>query len=157
MTWSSSTTRTGASLTLEPMSPVSLSTVRTSSTDAFSCLPPQRTIAYTEVLSLPCAGPPRDPRSRSTVARTGSPALLAIIRGGAAAGFASCADPKEYQTERASNGRRLGDLRLPTARVPALATGPAAVATGPAARPATVATRPATGLATGPAGLAPRA
>jgi hypothetical protein len=25
-----------------------LSTVRTSSTDAFSCLPPQRTIAYTE-------------------------------------------------------------------------------------------------------------
>jgi hypothetical protein len=31
--------------------------VRTSSTDAFSCLPPQRTIAYTEELSLCLCGP----------------------------------------------------------------------------------------------------
>src|SRR5579875_3896285 len=47
----SSTTRTAGSVTLAPTSPASLSTVRTSSTDAFSCLPPQRTIAYTECLS----------------------------------------------------------------------------------------------------------
>src|SRR5215831_8657549 len=61
MTLPSSTSSTAGSVTLEPTSPASLSTVRTSSTDAFSCLPPQRTIAYTEN-SLPCAGPPRDPR-----------------------------------------------------------------------------------------------
>ena len=48
ITLSSSTTSTAGSVTLEPTSPASLSTVRTSSTDAFSCLPPQRTIAYTE-------------------------------------------------------------------------------------------------------------
>src|SRR5580704_1555364 len=43
----SSTTSRAGSVMLDPTSPVSLSTVRTSSTDAFSCLPPQRTIAYT--------------------------------------------------------------------------------------------------------------
>src|SRR5580704_18017950 len=48
MTLSSSMTSTAGRVTLEPTSPASLSTVRTSSTDAFSCLPPQRTIAYTE-------------------------------------------------------------------------------------------------------------
>src|SRR5215472_17424652 len=48
MTLPSSTRSTAGSVTLEPTSPASLSTVRTSSTDAFSCLPPQRTIAYTE-------------------------------------------------------------------------------------------------------------
>src|SRR6266542_2476164 len=47
MTLSSSTTSTAGSVRLDPTSPASLSTVRTSSTDAFSCLPPQRTIAYT--------------------------------------------------------------------------------------------------------------
>src|ERR1700729_417549 len=48
MTLPSSITSTAGRVTLEPTSPASLSTVRTSSTDAFSCLPPQRTIAYTE-------------------------------------------------------------------------------------------------------------
>src|SRR5438876_985011 len=48
MTLPSSTTSTAGSVTLEPTSPASVSTVRTSSTAAFSCLPPQRTIAYTE-------------------------------------------------------------------------------------------------------------
>src|SRR4029077_11901361 len=43
-------TSTAGSVTLEPTSPASVSTVRTSSTAAFSCLPPQRTIAYTEKL-----------------------------------------------------------------------------------------------------------
>src|SRR5215472_16989245 len=52
MTLLPSTTRTAGSVTLEPTSPGSVSTVRTSSTAAFSCLPPQRTIAYTEELSL---------------------------------------------------------------------------------------------------------
>src|SRR5215471_17259125 len=57
MTLPSSTTSTAGSVTLEPISPASVSTVRTSSTDAFSCLPPQRTIAYTEELSLCLCGP----------------------------------------------------------------------------------------------------
>src|SRR5215472_11923714 len=57
MTLPSSTTSTAGSVTLEPTSPASVSTVRTSSTDAFSCLPPQRTIAYTEELSLCLCGP----------------------------------------------------------------------------------------------------
>src|SRR5215469_11637678 len=48
MTLPSSTTSTAGRLTLAPISPDSLSTVRTSSTDAFSCLPPQHTTAYTE-------------------------------------------------------------------------------------------------------------
>src|ERR1700741_1620559 len=52
MTLPSSTTSSAASVTLEPTSPASVSTVRTSSTAAFSCLPPQRTIAYTRELSL---------------------------------------------------------------------------------------------------------
>src|ERR1700722_397749 len=54
MTLPSSTTSKVGSVTLDPTSPDSLSTVRTSSTDAFSCLPPQRTIAYTESLSSLC-------------------------------------------------------------------------------------------------------
>src|SRR5512135_675416 len=52
MTLPSSTTSNADSVTVEPTSPASVSTVRTSSTAAFSCLPPQRTIAYTEELSL---------------------------------------------------------------------------------------------------------
>src|SRR5262245_18215271 len=39
---------TAGSVMVEPTSPASLSTVRTSSTDALLCLPPQRTIAYTK-------------------------------------------------------------------------------------------------------------
>src|SRR5215472_1239627 len=54
ITLPSSTTSTAGSVTLAPISPDSLSTVSTSSTDAFSCLPPQRTIAYTESLSSYC-------------------------------------------------------------------------------------------------------
>src|SRR4051812_3026225 len=41
------TTRIVGSTTVEPISPANLSTVSTSSTATFSCLPPQRTIAYT--------------------------------------------------------------------------------------------------------------
>src|SRR5262245_14578188 len=57
MTLPSSTTSTAGSVTLDPTSPGRVSTVRTSSTAAFSCLPPQRTIAYTEELSLCLCGP----------------------------------------------------------------------------------------------------
>src|SRR5215467_14059767 len=53
MTLPSSTTSTAGSVTLEPTSPASVSTVRTSSTAAFSCLPPQRTIAYTKLSLSP--------------------------------------------------------------------------------------------------------
>src|SRR5271169_5118941 len=49
---SPSTTRRAGSVMLEPTSPGSLSTVTTSSSATFSCLPPQRTIAYTRELSL---------------------------------------------------------------------------------------------------------
>src|SRR5215471_9851303 len=67
MTRSPSTTSRAGSVTLEPTSPGSLSTVTTSSSATFSCLPPQRTIAYTRELSLPlrflaCLGTPVPPR-----------------------------------------------------------------------------------------------
>src|SRR6266571_1333982 len=57
MTRSPSTTSRAASVMLEPTSPGSLSTVTTSSSATFSCLPPQRTIAYTRELSLSFALP----------------------------------------------------------------------------------------------------
>src|SRR5579859_4801383 len=63
-----STTSRAGSVRVEPTSPVRRSTVRTSSTDAFSCLPPQRTIAYTETLFPSCADPPRFSRQRTGVA-----------------------------------------------------------------------------------------
>src|ERR1022692_1685628 len=72
MTLLPSTTSTADSVRLDPTSPLSLSTVRTSSTDAFSCLPPQRTIAYT-VNSLPCACPPRDSRNELDIDASGLP------------------------------------------------------------------------------------
>src|SRR5260370_18331337 len=52
MTRSPSTTIRAGGVMLEPTSPGSLSTVTTSSSATFSCLPPQRTIAYTRELSL---------------------------------------------------------------------------------------------------------
>src|SRR5215472_11098268 len=57
MTRSPSTTSKAGSVTLEPTPPGSLSTVTTSSSATFSCLPPQRTIAYTRELSLSFALP----------------------------------------------------------------------------------------------------
>src|SRR5689334_4362410 len=57
MTRSPSTTSRAGSVMLEPTSPGSLSTVTTSSSATFSCLPPQRTIAYTRELSLSFALP----------------------------------------------------------------------------------------------------
>src|ERR1700733_6599605 len=93
MTLSSSMTSTAGSVTLEPTSPASLSTVRTSSTDAFSCLPPQRTIAYTEN-SLPCASP----RDRWT--SSGGPVYVAHrLSSRGAARSIPCADDKGYQTQ----------------------------------------------------------
>src|SRR6266704_2664987 len=62
---------TAGSVTVEPTSPASLSTVRTSSTEALLCLPPQRTIAYTTELSLPGVSPPRQSRPRPNVEATG--------------------------------------------------------------------------------------
>src|SRR5579875_1502333 len=58
MTVPSSTTSSAGNVTLDPASSsTSWSTVSTSSGATFSCLPPQRTIAYTRELPLPCACP----------------------------------------------------------------------------------------------------
>src|SRR5215469_1548737 len=106
MTLPSSTTSRAGSVTLAPTSPDSLSTVRTSSTDAFSCLPPQRTIAYTEssLLFEPA-------RTRSGV-RGSSPQPIPSAGTGLAylahlshpadwpLDHVTCADHKGYQTAR---------------------------------------------------------
>src|SRR6516225_10189126 len=52
MTRSPSTTSRAGSVMLSPAAPSSLSMVTTSSSATFSCLPPQRTIAYTRELSF---------------------------------------------------------------------------------------------------------
>src|SRR5215470_14545296 len=65
MTLPSSTTSTAGSITLEPISPASVSTVRTSSTAAFSCLPPQRTIAYTKLSLSPLRAHGAGPQLRT--------------------------------------------------------------------------------------------
>src|SRR5256885_11096502 len=58
MTVSPSTTRSAGSVMVAPSSAsASLSTVSTSSRATFSCLPPQRTIAYTRELSSPLCVP----------------------------------------------------------------------------------------------------
>src|SRR6516164_2973300 len=77
MTLPSSTTSTAGSVTLDPTSPARVSTVRTSSTAAFSCLPPQRTIAYTEELSLCLCGPTATFRPLADLGHEGGLASLA--------------------------------------------------------------------------------
>src|SRR6202167_1250519 len=66
MTRSPSTTSRAGSVTLSPVPPGSLSTLTTSSSATFSCLPPQRPISYTRELSFllgfPCV--PRPPRGK---------------------------------------------------------------------------------------------
>src|SRR4029077_6808945 len=107
MTLPSSTTSTAGSVTLEPTSPASVSTVRTSSTAAFSCLPPQRTIAYTRDLSLCLVRALLGVRARtaSTPIRTldlsdtrSSPALAPGWPGGPPTPYPSCG--QDYQTMR---------------------------------------------------------
>src|SRR5215831_9563665 len=76
MTRSPSTTSRAGNVMLEPTSPGSLSTVTTSSSATFSCLPPQRTIAYTRELSLSlrflaCLGTPVSPRRARLNVHTG--------------------------------------------------------------------------------------
>src|SRR6266851_3558699 len=75
MTLSSSTTSKAVRFTLEPTSPASVSTVRTSSTAAFSCLPPQRTIAYTENSLSALFGPSVPPAEAGRHHDKGLPAL----------------------------------------------------------------------------------
>src|SRR5215469_12597352 len=95
ITLPSSTTSTAGSVTLAPTSPDSLSTVRTSSTDAFSCLPPQRTIAYTESLSSYCQ--PAAGAEFGDRPRLGATGWVGLANDGAP-GQAVCADCQEYQT-----------------------------------------------------------
>src|ERR1700722_20143745 len=102
MTLSSSTTRTAGSVTLDPTSPVSLSTVRTSSTDAFSCLPPQRTIAYT-ANSSPLHRPGRGLRLQHTCSRQfrarGPVSVAHRLSSRGAARANSCAEDPGYQNQ----------------------------------------------------------
>src|SRR5689334_20284056 len=93
MTRSPSTTSRAASVMLEPTSPGSLSTVTTSSSATFSCLPPQRTIAYTRELSLSFALP-SVPRN-SGVTTAGS---LERAHGRPPSGLTP--DRQGYQTQR---------------------------------------------------------
>src|SRR6476659_4815519 len=92
MTRSPSTTRRAVSVMLEPTSPGSLSTVTTSSSATFSCLPPQRTIAYTRELSLSFALP-SVPRN-SGVTTAGS---LERAHGARAAGYSPIAKATRRQ------------------------------------------------------------
>src|SRR6266516_3089854 len=107
MTLPSSTTSTAGSVTLEPISPASVSTVRTSSTAAFSCLPPQRTIAYTRELSLclvrallGCGPAPRQRRSAHTGSQRyeGLACLSTRLAWGSPTPYPSCG--QDYQTMR---------------------------------------------------------
>src|ERR1700761_1538652 len=112
ITLSSSTTRTAASVMLEPTSPESLSTFRTSSTDTFSCRPPARTIAYTRELSLPRACP-RIPRYRGLVCQRRARLNLQLATWGLVLGTSRA--PKVKVTRASalqSNRRTLSALRL---------------------------------------------
>src|SRR5215831_9982189 len=109
MTLPSSTTSTAGSVTLEPTSPASVSTVRTSSTAALSCLPPQRTIAYTRELSLCLVRALLWVRARtvSTPVRTpgsqryeGLACLSTRLAWGSPTPYPSCG--QDYQTRRAA-------------------------------------------------------
>src|SRR5215467_13865352 len=128
MTLPSSTTSTAGSVTLEPISPASVSTVRTSSTAAFSCLPPQRTIAYTvNSLSALCglsfgAGPHRVNADQHTGSQRyeGLACLSTRLAWGSPTPYPSCG--QDYQTRHAAQ---------PAARYaggPSRAGSPAAVA-----------------------------
>src|SRR5258708_23798022 len=105
MTLPSSTTSRVGSVTLAPTSPASLSTVRTSSTDAFSCLPPQRTIAYTEssLLFEPARDAPGSGSSPEPIPSAGTGlAYLAHLSHPAdwPLDHVTCAGHKGYQTAR---------------------------------------------------------
>src|SRR6185437_12612384 len=108
---------TADSVTVEPISPASLSTVRTSSTDALSCLPPQRTIAYTKdslFLGPAC-------RTVSAEARVGFRRRSYHTE---ATGFANMArsSPSQCDTGTATEAaRRADDKEYQTAR-PAVAS-----------------------------------
>src|SRR5215469_1375652 len=97
-TFSPSTMSTAGSVIVEPTSPASLSTVRTSSTDALLCVPPQRTIAYTKELS-PWCQPAAESRPHQNVEATG-PADIARRSRRNSLWAARHADQKEYQTTR---------------------------------------------------------
>src|SRR5215475_8257098 len=137
MTLPSSTTSTAGSVTLEPISPASVSTVRTSSTAAFSCLPPQRTIAYTRELSLClvrallwCGPAPCQRRSAHTGSQRyeGLACLGTRLAWGSTTPYPSCG--QDYQTQRAAQpaARYAGGpsrAGSPAADVPSAGVAPA--------------------------------
>src|SRR6516162_11639182 len=103
MTLPSSTTSTAGSVTMDPTSPDSVSTVRTSSTAAFSCLPPQRTIAYTEELSLCLVRAHRAVPAAAEQARSGARQPLHRAPWEPSPGSVLCAGSSGYQTPAAAD------------------------------------------------------
>src|ERR1700730_10809222 len=123
MTRSPSTTSRAVSVMLDPALPSSLSTVTTSSSATFSCLPPQRTIAYTRDLSFVAL-------SWRAPARRWSPRRLACTSGPAQR---ATPDRQGYQT---AEHPRTHTVPAPVAGRPAAhvwACGGSARATGDAA------------------------
>src|SRR5437764_1335916 len=78
-----STTSTAGNVTVEPTSSISLSTLSTSSTATFSCLPPARTIAYTAnpfvVIPAPGQGPTSSCGRRRHTDGSGSTGALSFV------------------------------------------------------------------------------
>src|SRR5271169_2312399 len=132
MTRSPSTTSRAGSVMLDPALPSSLSMVTTSSSATFSCLPPQRTIAYTRELSFVAL-------SLRAPAHRWSPRRLACTSGPAQR---ATPDRQGYQTAAHPRTQTVRPQRGP-------GTGPAwGQGTGPAWGQGT---GPAWGQGTGPA------
>src|SRR5437868_11663349 len=115
MTRSPSTTSRAGSVTLEPVLSGSLSTVRTSSSATFSCLPPQRTIAYTRELSLSFALPSVPRNSGVTTAGSlerahGRPHMRASPDG---QGYQTSVPERTRAVRLPDLGLRPGRLRFP--------------------------------------------
>src|SRR5580658_9006170 len=105
MTWSPSTTSKAVSVMLDPVLPSSLSMVTTSSSATFSCLPPQRTIAYTRELSFVAL-------SLRAPAHRWSPRRLACTSGPAQR---ATPDRQDYQTTERPRTRTVLLRRVPLA------------------------------------------
>src|SRR6516165_2514780 len=123
MTRSPSTTSRAGSVMLSPAAPSSLSMVTTSSRATFSCLPPQRTIAYTRELSFVAL-------SLRAPARRWSPRRLACTSGPAQR---TTPDRQDYQTAAHPRTRTVRGLPPPGSRQAAPSCACAGSATAAAA------------------------
>src|SRR4051794_36840245 len=112
-TLSPSTTRSAGSVTVEPISPANLSTVTTSSTATFSCLPPQRTIAYTAEPFL-CV-----PRARLIEQKLNWKLLPAPIGRGASGALTTAQERRKTQDTGSGAPRSNRSLTGPRSRIAA--------------------------------------